>query len=154
MTGVVIPVYLYRAHLGFVLGERTLLLTHRGRGSGRRYETPIVVVTHDTETHEYIVWSEGGTHADWYRNILSLPAEQVQVRNRRWRPTQRTLTHHEAAQRFERYEQQHPKTARRLLQSTGTSYDGTDEGRLAMVARMPMVAFSDAEAEEASDANG
>jgi hypothetical protein len=48
----------------------------------------------------------------------------------------------EAAQCFARYEDAHPRTARRLLATMGNSYDGTDDGRVAMMADMPMVAFS------------
>ncbi|GGN11590.1 nitroreductase [Actinoplanes campanulatus] len=137
-----LPVHLYRARLGFIMGERILLLTHRGRVSGRVFQTPVEVVEHDQETDEYIICSGTGPHADWYRNITEQPAEQVQVRNRRWRPHQRMLDGREAAQRFARYEKRHPRTARRLLTSMGKGYDGTENGRAAMMASMPMVAFS------------
>jgi deazaflavin-dependent oxidoreductase (nitroreductase family) len=148
-----IPVFIYRAKLGVLLGERILLLTHRGRVSGKAYETPIEVVSHDHETHEYIVCSGTGRQADWYRNIRTAPAERVQVKNRRWRPSQRMLGQEEAAERFARYEQQHPRTASRLLRSMGNSYDGTKEDRLRMMARMPMVAFSDYDTEAASNSS-
>ncbi|GGN85596.1 hypothetical protein GCM10010112_66190 [Actinoplanes lobatus] len=137
-----LPVYLYRARLGFLMGQRILLLTHRGRISGRVFRTPVEVVEHDQETGEYIVCSGTGLFADWYRNIAEQPAQQVQVCNRRWRPHQRILDTREAAQRFARYEELHPRTARRLLASMGNSYDGTDDGRVVMMTRMPMVAFS------------
>lgn len=138
-----LPVYLYRARLGFLMGQRVLLLTHRGRVSGRDYQTPMEVVDHDHETGEYIVCSGTGPDADWYRNIAVRPTEQVQVRNQRWRPRQRLLDQQEAAHRFARYERHHPRIAKRLLRSMGNRYDGTDAGRFVMVAKMPMVAFSD-----------
>lgn len=140
-----IPVVMYHARLGFLFGERLLLLTHIGRSSGRRYETPVEVVVHDRETHELIVCSGTGPNADWYRNIRRRPAEQVQVRNDRWQPRQRLLDQHEAAERFAHYEALHPRTAGRLLRSMGNSYDGSDAGRFEMMAAMPMVAFSDLE---------
>lgn len=138
-----LPIHLFRAHLGFLMGERILLLTHRGRVSGQLRQTPVEVVTHDRSTHEYIVCSGTGPRADWYLNITAVPAIAVQVRNHRWIPAQRLLPQHEAAQRFADYEQLHPRTARRLLTSMGNAYDGTDEGRFEMMGQMPMVAFSD-----------
>ena len=139
-----LPIHLFRAHLGFLMGERILLLIHQGRVSGRMRETAVEVVAHDRTTHEFIVCSGTGPRADWYRNITALPAVEVQVRNHRWTPTQRLLPQQEAAERFADYERLHPTTARRLLTSMGNAYDGTDEGRFEMMAQMPMVAFSDA----------
>jgi deazaflavin-dependent oxidoreductase (nitroreductase family) len=138
-----LPTYLFRSHLGFLMGERILLLIHKGRVSGQLRQTAVEVVTHDRTTHEYIVCSGTGPGADWYLNITALPAVEVQVGNHRWTPTQRMVPQPEAAQRFADYERLHPKTARRLLKSMGNAYDGTDEGRLEMMARMPMVAFAD-----------
>jgi deazaflavin-dependent oxidoreductase (nitroreductase family) len=137
-----IPVYLFKQRLGFLMGDRFILVTHEGRKSGRTYQTPLEVVQHDEASGEYIVASGTGPGADWYRNIAAKPASRVQVRNQAWEPTQRLLDATEAAARFKRYEQEHPKTASRLLQSMGNSYDGTDEGRREMMAGMPMVAFS------------
>ena len=39
------------------------------------------------------------------------------------------------------YERAHPKTAAKLYSMMGVSYDGTDEGRVEMMAKIPMVAF-------------
>jgi hypothetical protein len=64
------------------------------------------------------------------------------VRNEVWTPAQRVLAPDEAARRFHQYEQAHPKTATRLLDSMGQSYDGTDEDRVRMMAGIPMVSFT------------
>ena len=137
------PVYLFRWRLGFVFGDRFILIDHVGRRSGTTFQTPVEVVEHDEASHEYVVCSGTGPKADWYRNLQAQPAPAVQVRNRRWAPTQRLLGAEEAAERFERYEVAHPKAAKRLLGSMGNNYDGTDEGRVAMMADMPMVAFGE-----------
>lgn len=146
------PVLLYRLRLGFVLGERLLLLTHRGRVSATTYQTPVEVVIHDRGTHEYMVCSGTGPGADWYQNISAAPAEAIQVKNRRWRPHQRMVSQVEAAERFAGYEQRHPRMARRLLESMGNEYDGSDAGRLEMMASMPMVAFSDRDSADSIEA--
>ena len=40
------------------------------------------------------------------------------------------------------YEKAHPKTASRLFEIMGVSYDGTDADRIRMMKAIPMVAFS------------
>jgi len=137
-----IPIHLYHWRLGFLMGGRFILIDHVGRKSGKLYQTPVEVVRHDTVSGEYIVCSGTGPNADWYRNLTAKPADAVQVRNERWQPTQRMLTQQEASDYFEGYENEHPKAAKRLLKSMGKDYDGTDEGRFAMAAEMPMIAFS------------
>jgi deazaflavin-dependent oxidoreductase (nitroreductase family) len=129
--------------LGFLMGEWIMLICHVGRTSGRTYQTAVEVVEHDRQTHEYIVCSGTGPKADWYRNITARPPVWVQVANRRWRPDLRFLSQEEAAQRFKRYEAQHRRIAKVLLNAMGNSYDGTDQGRFDMMVHMPMVAISD-----------
>ena len=81
-----LPVFLFRWHLGFLIGERFILITHVGRKSGRTYQTPPEVVEHDTESGEFIVSSGTGPGADWYRNIVANPVQEVQVKNDSWKP--------------------------------------------------------------------
>ncbi len=138
------PVHLYRAGLGWVFGERFLLITHRGRTSGELHRTVVEVVCHDASPLCYVVCSGTGPTADWYRNLRAEPTIEVQVGNRAWHPTQHLLSDEDAARCFERYEQAHPKTAGRLLKTMGNSYDGTAPGRVAMMRAMPMVAFGEA----------
>jgi deazaflavin-dependent oxidoreductase (nitroreductase family) len=137
-----IPVHLFHARLGFLMGDRVLLLTHIGRTTGVAHETALEVVAHDRDAREYFVCSGTGPGADWYRNLLAAPAPFIQVGARSWRPVQRFVADVEAAGRFARYEARHPRMSKRLLRSMGNSYDGSDRGRIEMMARMPMVAFS------------
>lgn len=139
-----LPTHLFGLRLGFLFGERFLMLTHVGRASGRTYRTVVEIVEHDRSTHEYIVCSGLGPGADWYRNIRANPPLEVQVRNRRWRPEVRFLQPEEAASTLRDYEVRHPKALKRLLGSMGRSYDGTEAGRLELVKEIPMVAFSEA----------
>lgn len=137
------PGWLFRMRLGFIFGDRFLLITHVGRKSGTTYQTPVEVVVHDDESGEYIVCSGTGVNADWYRNISATPATSIQVRNRVWVPEQRMLSADEAGTRFAEYEKARPKTATRLLSSMGQSYDGTDDDRVRMMTNIPMVSFGE-----------
>jgi hypothetical protein len=73
------PTYLFRRKLGFLFGDRFLLLTHVGRTSGRTYHTALEVVRHDDSTGEYIVCS--GTVRRPTGTATSPPAASIQVRN-------------------------------------------------------------------------
>ena len=136
------PQWLFRLKLGFLMGDRFVMITHVGRKSGKSYRTPLEVVVHDTESEEYFVCSGTGPNADWYRNISASPASEIQVRNTTWVPEQRMLEPAEAAARFAEYEQAHANTAVKLLNSMGQSYDGTDADRVRMMANIPMVSFA------------
>lgn len=138
------PILLFRLKLGFLFGDRFLMITHAGRKSGTVYRTPLEIVVHDANSAEYIVCSGTGPNADWFRNITATPVTAVQVKNRVWAPTQRFLDPAEAAGRFADYERRHPTAASRLLDSMGQSYDGTDADRVRMMGNIPMVAFSEA----------
>ena len=135
------PTYLFRWKLGFLFGDRFLMLNHLGRTSGRTYHTALEVVDHDASSGEYVVCSGTGPNADWYRNITARPAVSIQVRNDVWTPEQRMLSAEEAAHVFAGYEERHPKAARRLLASMGLSYDGTDADRVRMIGNIPMIGF-------------
>jgi len=71
---------LYRLAIGRLLVPRTLLLTTRGRRSGKPRVTPLV---YEPEGDTFYVLSVGGTRADWYRNVLAHPEVTVQVGRRR-----------------------------------------------------------------------
>jgi deazaflavin-dependent oxidoreductase (nitroreductase family) len=77
--GFKLPIALYRARLGRLLGHRFLPLTHRGRKSGKIYQTVLEVVHYDPATRESAALSAWGERADWYQNIVARPAIEVQT---------------------------------------------------------------------------
>ncbi len=135
-----VPVYLYRARLGFLLGRRFVMIEHRGRRSGHHYRTVVEVA--GRRNGEVICASVTGPRADWYRNLRAHGLLAVWVgSSKRWASV-RFLESREAAGVMADYEHEHPKTAARLYRIMGVSYDGTVEGRVEMMEKVPMVAFS------------
>jgi deazaflavin-dependent oxidoreductase (nitroreductase family) len=135
-----LPALLYRVHLGWLLGHRFLLLTHRGRKSGRRRQTVLEVVRYDPATHESVVASGWRDRADWYRNLLAHPALAVQTGRERYLPTQRFLTPVEASAVLREYERHHPWAALVGEKLLGLPF-GSAAGDRAAAAAPPMVAF-------------
>jgi deazaflavin-dependent oxidoreductase (nitroreductase family) len=136
------PTWLYRAHLGFVFGNRFVMIEHSGRKSGNRYRTVLEVAGRYPEKDEWIVTSGTGPKADWYRNLKAHGVDAVWIGATRHQATARFLEAPEAAQVMAIYEADHPKAAVKLFESMGVSYDGTDEGRADLMAKIPMVGFT------------
>ncbi len=108
-----LPVALYRIHLGWVLGQRFLLLTHRGRKTGRVHQTVIEVIAYDPERREATVISAWGERADWFRNVQAAPAISVQLGGMRCQsPAHRVLTAAECDALLLRYQRDHALGAR------------------------------------------
>lgn len=55
-----LPIYLYHAGLSSLLDHRFMLLTHRGRKSGRVYETVLEVILYHPQTQTSFVASGWG----------------------------------------------------------------------------------------------
>lgn len=135
-----LPVVIYRLRLGWLFGRRFLLVTHRGRRSGRIYRTALEVVRYDPATHESIVVAGYGPQADWYRNIQAHPALAVQTGLRRYTPLQRILTADQVYDELTDYERRHRWITKPLL-GRFYHYDGSEAARRELAAGLPMVAF-------------
>lgn len=135
------PITLYRLRLGWLLGHRFLMLTHRGRRSGRVYRTVVEVPVYDKRTHEAVVVAGFGEKTDWYRNLLAHPALELAIGGRRYAPGQRLLTPDERESVLADYFHKHPLAARALFRALGYPYDGTDASLRAIAGALPMVAF-------------
>lgn len=127
-----LPRYLYRWHLGWLLGHLCLMITHVGRKTGRRRHTVLEVVHYDPSTRECIVMSGYGAQSDWYRNIQAQPALEVQIGFQRYRPQQRLLSPEETLAVLKEYQQVHPLRFRELMLLVGYTYDGTPEALRAL----------------------
>jgi len=63
------------------VGGRIMLITHTGRRSGRRRQTPV----NYAPVGEAVYCTAGfGTRCDWYRNLLSEPRVEVWLPKARW----------------------------------------------------------------------
>ena len=82
------PVALYRLGLADQLGRSTLLLTTRGRRTGRRRVTPLNYLADGNVTY---VLSGMGARSDWLRNLQAHPRVRVQVGRRRFEARAETI---------------------------------------------------------------
>jgi len=136
-----LPIVLFRLNLGWLAGHRALLLTHRGRRTGRLHRTVLEVVRYDPFTEESVVVSGWGERSDWYRNLRAHPAVEVQTGGERYVPAQRMLTPDEVYGEIVDYERRYPRYARIFAGQLGVRLDGSEDARGAFAARVRMVAF-------------
>jgi deazaflavin-dependent oxidoreductase (nitroreductase family) len=134
-----LPLWLYRARLGALLGRRFVLIHHIGRVSGRTRQVVVEVVEHDAATGSVIVASGFGPTADWYRNLLAHPQVSIQVGARALAVRAVPLDEVEAGEAMVRYARRHRVAARGLGRFMGFEADGTEAGYRDIGRRIPML---------------
>ena len=136
------PIAMYRWRLGWLLGERFLLLTHTGRRSGQARQTVLEVVDHDQATDRYVVASGWGRGSDWFQNIQHQPAVRVGVGRRSFPAAARILPTEEAAQALATYARRHPMAFRWLVRAIfGRTAAGHGLQVAQMASLLPLVAL-------------
>lgn len=109
-----LPLWIYRARLDWLLGERFLMVTHTGRKSGLRRYTVIEVVRADRVAGQYVVASGWGEHADWLQNVQKTPQVIIATAGRRYLARAARLAPAEAEQELAGYARRHPVAFRAL----------------------------------------
>lgn len=140
--GLRLPIWLYRAHLGWLLGDRFLMLTHTGRKSGRPHQTVIEVVQHKKDTDTYYVVSGWGEKSDWYQNIRKTPSVTIHTGGRTFQSEAEFIPVEKAVDLLAAYAYDHPVAFNELsgLFLGEHGKPGSDApDRIAE--KMPMVAF-------------
>ncbi len=139
-----LPIWLYRLHLGWLLRERFLLLTHIGRKSGLPRQAVLEVIHHDPQTRTWCVASGFGEKSQWFRNVMKTPQVSIQVGRRKMTAEARRLSLEEAERILQRYAGEHPVALRELTRLMGTPYDGSPESLRRMAEQIPVVALQEA----------
>jgi len=138
------PAHLYRWKMGWILGNRFLLLTHIGRRTSRTHQTVLEVVEYRPEGREFVVISGFGPTAQWLRNIEIGPAS-VEVGTRRFVAVHRFLPENEAVEVVQGYERRNrflgPIVRIVLSRPLGWKYNATNADRHRLVAQLPVIAF-------------
>jgi deazaflavin-dependent oxidoreductase (nitroreductase family) len=122
------------------MGHRFLVLTHRGRKTGKVRRTPMEVVFYDGETDETFAISAYGPKSDWYLNIVHSPPVMVETGGKKFVPEFRIVPKDEARRRLGSYYSSHTTDAK-VLARRFLHVDETEEGFLGIAESLPMVAF-------------
>ena len=136
-----LPIWLFRFHLGWLLGERFLLLTHKGRKSGLPHQTVLEVLQHTRADDIYYVFSGWGAHADWVRNVEQAQDVRLIVGTRSTQAHAWRISAEEAVPIILDYVRRHPIAIRVLPRLMGYQVDGTEADFRAFVHLGVVVAF-------------
>ena len=139
------PVHLYHARLGFLLGHRFLLLVHTGRRTGLSRETVLEVIRYDPVSREAVVAAGWGRRTGWLHNVEAGLGREVWIGRERFVPAYRLLELDEAERLFADYERRNrliaPIIRAVLSRLVGWRYDGTPAARRRVVEQLSLVAF-------------
>ena len=140
-----VPVYLYRWHLGWLLGKRLLLLIHTGQRSGLRRQTVLEVVEYRKDGPEVVVANGFGPNSDWLRNIQAKSDEEVTIGRQHFAASHRFLDEEEAVAAIRGYELRNrliaPIVRAGFSWLVGWKYRSTDTDRRRLVRQIPLLAF-------------
>ena len=136
-----LPNALYSAHLGWLLGQRFVQLTVRGRRSGRPRRVVLEVLGHSA-TGELWIASAWGVRAQWFRNVSADPRVQVRVGGRHFAAEVCVLAEREAAEALGRYARAHRWAYGWLIGPLllGRRPTGSPEEVAALARRLPVLA--------------
>jgi deazaflavin-dependent oxidoreductase (nitroreductase family) len=141
---------MYRLRLGRLLGHTFLLMSHRGRKTGKVYQTALKVVGYDRGTQEVTVISVYGQTAAWMRNIEASPAVLIQIAGKSYVPRQRFLTEDEAFDATVRFRAKHRRQLRLFSFVFGWGSLASDAAVGEFVRTKSFVAFAPAPARVAT----
>lgn len=133
------PIWLYRCHLGWVLGKRFLLLNHVGHKTGLTRSVVVQVVRHDPISRAYIICSGWGERSQWYQHLMADPNTTIQVGFRVTAVHAHGLSPAEGAVEMVTYSRRRRRAARRIAEFAGCQTDGSEESYREIGERLPFV---------------
>ena len=138
-----LPIIFYRLKLGWLLGERFVLLKHIGRKSGELRKTVVEVVSRDKASDTYFIVSGWGYKANWYRNLLAQPDIDIEVGRRKLQVTAETIPARQGVDVLLAYRKKHPIAARELSQLMGLDIFNTPPAELGNIIQesLPVIAL-------------
>jgi deazaflavin-dependent oxidoreductase (nitroreductase family) len=126
---------------GRLVGAPIVILTHRGRRSGRLYRTPVEAIVEDDASGEVVVSPMRGRRGDWFRNIVTGGLVEMTLRGERFRPAWRELSEAENREALERYRAEHPIYGRFVLWTLARLHGLHGETLPAVAGAIPMLAL-------------
>jgi deazaflavin-dependent oxidoreductase (nitroreductase family) len=136
-----LPLPLYRAGWGWLLGHTFVLVVHAGRKTGQPHAMTAMVLRYEPATSEVVVCANWGPTTDWIRNIRARPALRVQIGRESFAPQHRFLTNEESFAVAVDFRRRHPHRVRFAGRVLGWGDLRSEEVLRDFVATRPFVAF-------------
>lgn len=132
------PIGLYRARLGFLFGNRFLMLEHVGRKSGEIRRTVLEVVVNRPDA--VFVAAAWGAKSQWFTNLKANPDARFYIGPKVFDTHAVVVDREEARQLMAEYAASHPKALDRLSKLMLDDPPGAPEAKAdAVAAVVPLV---------------
>jgi deazaflavin-dependent oxidoreductase (nitroreductase family) len=112
---------------------------HRGRKSGRLYETPLSMLVEDRERGEIVVSPMWSRDSDWYRNVVAGGLVEIQVRGETRQVEWRELEEAERRAVGQVFRDAHPIYSRMILRMLARLNGLEGDPAEAAVRNLPML---------------
>ena len=136
-----LPIWLFRFHLGWLLGQRFLMIEHTGRKSGLSRKTVLEVLRHDTSNDTYYIGSARGKKSNWFQNVSVNPEVAVHVGFRKFNTFAKQVPIEITELELLSYARRHPIAIRELNRLVGYQIEPTEEGLKSLAQLMPVLAL-------------
>ena len=123
-----IPVYFYRIGLGWLLGNRFVLINHIGRKTGTEHQAVVEVVEWEKGTENVIVVAGYGEQTQWYKNLEKLPKTTIQIGNRKYPVSVEFIKPEDGEDIIARYMERYGRLTGQLFSMIGYEWDGSEKG--------------------------
>jgi len=132
------PLLLNKIGLGALMAPYVLILTTKGRKTGKLRQTP-VEYQYDAGQDRYYVMAGWGGKTDWYRNLRLEPRVTVQIGKRRFEAVAVPATAGEVGEQMLALTKKRPNLAREWSRWTDEPLDGSLEAYVRAAAAFPSV---------------
>lgn len=136
------PIWFYRLGLGWLLGNKALLLTHTGRISGQPRQAVLEIIQAFPSENRYLVVSGFGSKSHWYQNIRLEPRVNIQVGVKKLNALAEQLEKKPAGEAMLTYALEHPGNLKTLSRLIGYDMDHTPDGYRDFGEQIPVIQFS------------
>jgi deazaflavin-dependent oxidoreductase (nitroreductase family) len=121
-----VPILYYQFGLGWIVGSFILLLTTKGRKTGKLHRTPLEYL-YDRQNDRYRIAAGWGGKTDWYRNLRADPHVSVQVGRRKFEALAEPASNEEVGHYMMEVSQKHPSMDKVWNRWSDRPVDGTFE---------------------------
>ena len=128
-----VPVWLHK--LGFggwerLIGAQWMLITTKGRKTGKPREAMVDVMDYDKANDTYYIEAAYGARADWYKNMQSNPIFEAQVGRRKFKARASTLPNKDAGEILVQFYRHKPAYTRSVMTMAGMKFKDEDDLRV------------------------
>ena len=122
------------AKIGFggwekLIGAEWMLVTTRGRKSGKPRGTMLDVMDYDAASDTYYIEAAYGDRADWYKNMQANPVFEARVGRRKFSATATPLSNDGAGELMVKFFRKKPAYTRSVMAMVGMTFKDEDELR-------------------------